>query len=80
MGPRADLDGQGEANISYHMGLRNPDSLARSKSLYQLRYVVPQTFVIRVENEETKSQTMHCELQSGRPLCVLSVSHSSFAY
>jgi hypothetical protein len=47
VGPRADLDGQREANISYHMGLRNPDSLARSKSPYQLRYVGPQTVVIK---------------------------------
>jgi hypothetical protein len=62
VGPRADLDGQGEANISYHIGLRNPDSLARSKSLYQLRYVGPQTVVIRDENEGPKLQTMHCEL------------------
>jgi hypothetical protein len=45
VGPRADLDGQGEANISYHMGLRNPDSLARSKALYQLSYSVPQIVI-----------------------------------
>jgi hypothetical protein len=35
VGTRADLDGQREANISYHNGLRNPESLARSKSLYR---------------------------------------------
>jgi hypothetical protein len=80
VGPRADLDGQGEANISYHTGLRNPDNLARSKSLYQLRPTGPQTVVIRVEIKNPDYRQCVVNLQSDRPLCTLSVSLSSATY